>query len=90
MKSPTVTSDPFNILRDCSKKMWEATKQNAGEDAELIMNMKCPIELQEIELINGFGEFQTKEFSVYGSHNSTGIWNMLFEGTLDQESAEVR
>ena len=70
--------------------MWEGTKENDREDAELIMDMKCPIELQEIQLINGFGAFQIKEFDVYGSHNSSGPWNMLLEGTLDPDSVEVK
>ena len=55
----------------------------------IVIDMKCSIEFQKIELINGFGDSITRGFSVFGSHNSTGPWRRLYTGELDEISAEV-
>ena len=90
VRSPSVISDPSSILRDCNKEVWRASEGVSGVDAEIIVDMKCPIELQEVQLINGVGEFLVKNFVVYGSNNSSDLWNMLFEEELDQRSRKVR
>ena len=67
----------------------ETSEEAFGEKSEIVMDMKCPIELQAVEIINGVGDFITKDFVIHGSHVVTGPWNMLFAGELDNNSVEV-
>ena len=69
--------------------MIETSEEPSGEKVEIVMDMKCPIELKEVEMINGHGDFITKEFYVFGSHDITGPWKILFGGELDNNSNEV-
>ena len=67
----------------------ETSEEAFGEKSEIVMDMKCPIELQAVEIINGVGDFITKDFVIHGSHIVTGPWNVLFAGELDSSSFEV-
>ena len=67
----------------------ETSEEAFGQKSEIVMDMKCPIELQAVEIINGVGDFITKDFVIHGSHDITGPWNMLFAGELDNSSVEV-
>ena len=59
------------------------------KDALVVIDMKCSLKLQEIQLINGAGEFSTEGFSVLGSDNSTGPWIRLFMGEVERVKVEV-
>ena len=59
------------------------------EKAEIVIDMKCPIKLKEIQLVNGVGDFSSKDFSVLGSHNSNGPWSKLYTGELQEGRYEV-
>ena len=79
-----------NILGKCSIGQWNAPEGALDDDAEIVIDMKCPIKMKELELINGGGDFSTNRFSLFGSHNSTGPWSWLFTGEIDEGRDEVR
>ena len=76
------TGNSVDILDNCTGEVWKAAIGAIGEDAEIMIDMQCPVEFQKIELINGAGDFLAKGFSVFGSHASTGPWMKLFTGEL--------
>ena len=55
----------------------------------IVIDMKCPIKIKEVELINGAKDFTTKGFSLFGSHNITGPWSWLYTGEIINHSKEV-
>ena len=92
IRIPTIISkngDKPNILEECSEDVWNAAEGATGEDAEIIVDMKCPIKLQEIQAINGIGEFSSKGFSVMGSASNTGPWKRIHLGELEEVKEEV-
>ena len=82
MKGPT-------ILDECQNDGWNAPEGATGDDAEMVIDMGCPIKLQDISLINGVGKFSTKQFSVFASINSLGPWKILYSGDLGEVKNEV-
>ena len=78
-----------NILEECNKEQWNAPERALGEDAEVQIDMICPFRLQEIQIINGNGEFKTKKFSVFVSNNRTGPWRKVITGLLDTGEVKV-
>ena len=68
--------------------MWNAAEGSIEEDAELVIDMKCPIKLQEIQIINGDGDFSTKSFTVFGSVDSRGPWTWLYSGGIEEGSED--
>ena len=94
MKIPTLLitqngEETAKILEECNREVWEVSEGALRKDAWLVIDMKCSIQLQEIQLINGAGEFSTKGFSVFGSDNSTGPWSRLYTGELERVAVEV-
>ena len=73
--------DAANVL-DCSDDEWT----DGGENAEMVLDLKCPEKLLEIQIMNAEGDFRTNSFSIYGSTNSTA-WTKVFTGKL-QEAAD--
>lgn len=49
----------------------------------------CPIKLQEVQLINGDGDFITKSFSVLGSQSTDGPWKSILTGEMGADRDEV-
>ena len=78
-----------NIIEECGKEPWIASEGAIGEDAKMVIDVKCPLKLQEVQLINGVGDFSTKSFSVFGSQDSTGPWSRLYKGELKEGRVEV-
>ena len=78
------------ILEECGGGVWNAAEGAAEEDAEMVIDMKCPLQLQEIQVINGVGDFSTKRFTVFGSGDSRGPWTWLYSGGLEEGRVEVR
>jgi hypothetical protein len=78
-----------NVLEECSGDAWNADEGAIGEDAEMVIDMKCPHKLQEVQVINGVGDFSTRGFSVLGSTNSTGPWKKIYIGELEKRMDEV-
>ena len=78
-----------NILEEYNRDVWEAAEGALRIDASVVIDMKCSLKLQEIQLINGGAEFITKGFSVLGSDNSTGPWSRLFMGELEKVTVQV-
>ena len=74
----------------CSTDIWKAPEGATGEEASIVIDMKCSIEFQKVEMINGIGDFITKGFSIFGSNNSKGPWRKLYMGEFDLSSSEVR
>ena len=48
------------------------------------MDLKCPIFLETFKIINGFGNFGTKEYFLFGARNITGPWAELHRGELSE------
>ena len=96
-KKPTVISSTnseqgkaaVNIIGECSDEPWAAAEEATGENAHMVIDMKCPLKLQEIQLINGVGDFSTKSFSLFGSQESTGPWSRLYTGEMERSRIEV-
>ena len=78
-----------NILEECNRDVWEASEGASKKDAWVVIDMKCSLKLQEIQLIHGGGEFSTKGFSVFGSDNSTGPLIRLFMGEVERVKVEI-
>ena len=81
--------EEVNIFDECSGEVWEAPSGAVNEEAAIIIDMQCAIKLQQIQIINGAGDFKTKEFSVFGSHESSGPWIKVFTGELYVDNVEV-
>jgi hypothetical protein len=44
--------------------------------------MGCSKRLETFSIMNGFGDFGTKEFSLFGSREVDGPWQELYTGKL--------
>ena len=78
-----------SILEHCSDHSWTAKPKDGGSDSEIVLDMKCPMKLQEIQLDNNDGKFGTKEFSVFSSMLETGPWVNLFKGEMEAGTNQV-
>ena len=78
-----------NILEECSGYAWSADEGSSGKDAEIIVDIGCPTKLEEIQILNGVGDFSTKEFSVFGALSSNGPWKRIYKGELKEGKEEV-
>lgn len=74
------------IFEECSEEAWTTV----GKEAALIIDVGCPLKLQEIQIINGVKDFSTKRFSVLGGEQNNGPWSFLFTGELEQVISQVR
>ena len=72
------TEDAANVL-ECSDQAWT----DGGENAEMIIDLKCPEKLLEIQMMNAEGDYRTNSFSLYGSTNTTA-WTRVFTGELEE------
>ena len=73
-----------NLLESCNNEYWRSTAGGGGKEAEIIIDLKCPMWLESFLIMNGFGDFGTKQFSLSGSVNLTGPWTDLYRGELTQ------
>ena len=73
-----------NILETCNNKYWQAPLGKTGEDAEIIIDIKCPIRVETFSIMNGFGKFGTRKFSLIGSRKRDGPWTELYQGEIPQ------
>ena len=71
-----------NIFDACNNKYWKSPVGKTGENAELIIDLKCLTLLETFSVVNGFGGFGTKEFSLEGAQSRDGPWTMLHQGEL--------
>ena len=71
-------------METCTNEAWRAPVGETGEAAELIFDLKCPKELETFTIMNAFGDFGTRKFTLYGSKELTGPWNELFKGELNE------
>ena len=76
------------IFEKCSGEVWNTAEGAINEDAEIEIDMECPFKLEEIQIINGVGDFSTKRFSVFGSLDSSR-WTWLYSGELQEGGFEV-
>ena len=72
------------ILENCNNEYWRAPAGGRGKEAEIIIDLKCPMWLESFSIMNGFGDFGTNQFSLSGSLNPTGPWTDLYRGELTQ------
>jgi hypothetical protein len=80
-----VIPEGINITEEsCNNDFWRAQNGKIGDEAEIIIDLKCPMRLETFSIMNGFGSFGTKEFSIFGSREKTGPWTELFRGELQQ------
>ena len=75
-------SDGENLLEPCNNQYWKAPVGKTGKEAEIIIDLKCPMLLDTFSIINGFGTFGLKMFSLFGSRTISGPWNELYTGEL--------
>ena len=68
----------------CNNKYWQAKPGKTGEEAAIIVDLKCSKQLETFSIINGFGSFGTKQFSLLGSRSATGPWTEMYRGELPQ------
>ena len=57
------TNEKASIFDECNKGAWNAPEGATGKEAEIIVDMQCGMKLQQIQVVNGAGNFKTKEFS---------------------------
>ena len=84
-----ITKGIPDILNASAENMWKAAVGSKGIDAELVVDMKCPMKLLNIEMINGEGDFGIREFSVHGSKELDGPWKILHQSKLDEGGLKV-
>ena len=51
--------------------------------------MGCPKKLEEVQILNGIGDFSSKGFSVFGASSSNGPWKRIYKGELEEGKEEV-
>ena len=73
-----------NLLEKCTNAHWRAAKSKSNDEAEIIIDLKCPIYLETFKIMNGYGDFGTKQYSLFGSRNLTGPWATIHTGQLPQ------
>ena len=73
-----------NVLESCNNEYWRAPLGTTGDEAEIIIDIKCPLRLEKFSIMNGFGEFGTKKFSLFGSRKLNGPWTELYTGEIPQ------
>ena len=73
-----------NILESCNNEFWRAANGKAGEEAEMIVDLKCTTQIESFSIINGFGDFGTKKYTLFGSENLEGPWTEIHSGELPQ------
>ena len=73
--------ESINITESCNNEYWRAP---AGAKTEIIIDMGCSKRLETFSIMNGFGDFGTKEFSLFGSRELNGPWQKLYTGKLPQ------
>ena len=80
-----VIGEAKNITEDsCSNDYWRGPTGKTDEEAEIIIDLKCPMRLETFSIMNGFGNFGTKKYSILGSREVTGPWTELYKGELQQ------
>ena len=82
-----------NILKPCNNEYWRAPAGKTGKEAEIVIDFKCPIQLETFLVINGFGSFGARKFSIFGSRNVDGPWDEVYRGELpegEEMSEKVR
>ena len=73
-----------NILEPCNNNHWRAPLGKTGEEAEIVIDIKCPLRLETFSIMNGFGDFGTQKFSLFGSRKAEGPWKELYKGDIPQ------
>ena len=73
-----------NIFESCNNEYWRSSRGRTGVEAEFIVDLKCPMLLESFSIINGFGDFGTERFTVFGSRNPGGPWTSLHRGELPE------
>ena len=73
-----------NVTSKCNNDYWRAPLGETGEDPAIIVDLKCSIRLESFSIINGFGDFGIKDFSLFGSRSMEGPWKELYNGNLPQ------
>ena len=81
-----VLPDGENILEPCNNEYWRAPVGKTGDEAEIIIDMNCTVLLDTFSIMNGFQDFGTKKFSLFGSQNLTKPWTKLYTGELPSGS----
>ena len=71
-----------NIFKSCNNNFLKTKKGKTGEEAEIIIDLKCPVRLERFSIINGFGNFGTKKFILFGARNISSKWKQLYAGEL--------
>ena len=73
-----------NILELCNNKYWRPPVGKTRKEAEIIVDLKCQTILDSFSILNRFGDFGTKKFSLHGSRDKQGPWTELFQGELTE------
>ena len=77
-----VIPETENITTPCNNDYWAAPEGKTGEEAEIIFDLKCSTRLDAFSIMNGFGGFGIKKFSLLGSRYLGGPWTELYRGEL--------
>ena len=77
-----VISSSKNITSRCNNEHWRAPSGKTGDDAAIIVDLKCPVRLETFSIMNGFGDFGVHHFSLLGSKSVEGPWTELYNGEL--------
>ena len=77
-KSHEVIAESENITRPCNNEYWRATK----EEPDIIVDLKCLTRVDSFSILNGYGDFAIKQYSLLGSRDLEGPWTQLYTGEL--------
>ena len=71
-----------NILEPCDNQYWRSPPGKTGEEAELVLDLKCTSILDSFSIINGFESFGIKTVTLFGARDEKGPWNELYQGDV--------
>ena len=79
-----------NILSTCQEgAAWRAPAGKKGSEAEIVFDLMCKQSVHSIAILNGFGDFGTQSFILWGARTNNGQWRKLKIGKLPSRSNEV-
>ena len=81
-RSQDVIPESENITTPCNNYYWRAPLEKTGEEAEIIVDLKCSTRLDSFSIMNGFGDFGIKKYSLTGARTLEGPWTELYRGEL--------
>ena len=78
------------LYSDCEEgKFWRSPLGKNGSEAEIILDITFDKRIEKMNIRNGFGDFGTKRFSLWGSPTLSSPWTHLSDWDLPRLDDQV-